>query len=414
MKRFLLVVVFMFSCLGAYSQSIYGSVLDSNGQYIQGQMVTVTTDTVNGVPYPYYNTAITGTNGFYLIQLGTQIPNGVIFVISTTSCMNTMTNTFLFQGNSINCSFAICATNNYIRGRVTLGDTITPADEAMVYLIQQEVDSNTSSYILTALDSMEVDSGSAFYNMPIPMSVNGTLLVKAALLPSSSNYINYLPSYYTSALQWNSATAMSNANITANIVLPQGMNTQGQGFISGSVLQGANNSTGVGDPLYKRILILTTDNNVPVAYRYSDIDGAFSFGGLAYGTYKLFGDALGKANPPLIFSLSANNPSFTDITFEEDSTSFMGFLWPLSVNTLTSPVIKVYPNPVRDYLQVSGLAAIEGEKNIQLTDINGAIIYSEKVNGEDHASIGVKDLVPGMYLLHLSSPAGRQIYRIAK
>jgi hypothetical protein len=143
--------------------------------------------------------------------------------------------------------------------------------------------------------------------------------------------------------------------------------------------------------------------------------GAFSFGGLDYGTYKLYGDALGKWNPPMIFSLSATSPSLTDITFTEDSTSFMGMLWPLVINkSQIAESITVYPNPVTDYLHIKGLENTDGEKNITLYGIDGSVVYCKTVAGNSEILVPVVELPAGLYLLQVNTTEGRYQYKIAR
>jgi hypothetical protein len=320
----------------------------------------------------------------------------------------------LYPFNNIACDFTICATNKYISGTV-YRDT-SYADQAIAYLIQRHWDNTSNTHQVQKIDSLVLNSFGG-YNFKLPLSGNDSYLVKAALLPAdTANYIHYLPAYYSgSALKWNDAAIIiPQQNTTADIFLPHELAMQGQGYIIGVVLEGANKSSSVGDSLYKRLMILTTINDVPVAYRYSNTDGTFSFSGLDYGVYKLFGDALGKYNPPLYLSLTSGAPSLTDITFEEDSTSFMGILWPLIANTNGIDPLKVFPNPAIDHVQVSGLQTIAGKKNIFLYNMTGALVYNEAVEGKDVIRIPVADLTPGLYMLDIHTTKGNYIYKIAR
>jgi hypothetical protein len=145
------------------------------------------------------------------------------------------------------------------------------------------------------------------------------------------------------------------------------------------------------------------------------VDGHFEFPSLAYGTYKLFGDVWGKANPAIQFTLTASHPTMNTIEFQENSDSFDGSLWPASV--ATSPEladVAVYPNPVADVVNVKGLNKIEGAKTITITSINGAVAFSKTYQQNETVSIPVTGLSSGFYMLQINTTKGNSIYKIVK
>jgi hypothetical protein len=199
------------------------------------------------------------------------------------------------------------------------------------------------------------------------------------------------------------------------INLTAGLNPGGSGFIGGSVLLGANKSTGVGDPLKGRILLLTDASGQAVAFTYSDAGGQFSFSNLDYGTYQIFGDAWGKDNPPLTVTLSSASPSVSNIVFEENSSAFRGHYDAVGVPAepgLAS--LSVYPNPASSYVSVQGLAAIEGDKQVLLRDIHGRLLSTTHVKAGLDASIPTSQLPPGMYLLQVQTARGTEHYKFIR
>ena len=383
---------------------ITGIITDADTQLVTGQFVEVYTDTA-GTPYPYYDTARTGVDGSYTFVLPQNIPQGVIFKVKTTACIPHTSGGFLFPFTSIACNFIICATNKYISG-IVYKDTLT-ADTTMVFLIERHWDT-LNVLAVQKIDSQFVNDQTGFYNFKLPLAGNDSYYVKAAVLPVSSQYLDFLPAYHDNDLNWNTANIIPKENTVADIMMPASDMMGGQGFISGTVL-----SAYTGDSLYKRILLLTTVNDVPVGFRYSNTDGTFSFGGLNYGTYKLFGDALGKTNPPLVFNLDSNSLSLTQITFLEDSTSFAGNLWPLSVSNGLADVLNVYPNPVKDRLRLSGLDKMEGTKQVSLYSIRGTKVYHFDTR-ENELELNMNDLAAGMYILNVKSAKGTYIYKVLK
>lgn len=415
MKKLSLIIALSLASIAGYAQThqIYGHVQDANSQPAAGEVVTASI--WNG----WTGTGTTDANGDYSIDVPdtTSVGSFIDIVLVASVCQLTYTDSVMWSFADYQADFTVCPTPTYyIFGQVTAGTS--GANDAVVYLINEQYDPNTMSTTLTAIDSSFTDTMNGYYTFVIPTNVTGTLKVKAALLPASADYADYLPTYYTSSLNWNGTgvtTIPSNANTTADFELIAGTNPGGPAFIGGDVLQGANKSSGPGDPLEGRILILTDDADVPVAYAHTDVDGHFEFPSLAYGTYKLFGDAWGKDNPSLTIILTANNPSNTTITFEENSDSFDGSLWPASVATAPElNNVSVYPNPVADVLNVAGLNTIEGAKTVTLTGINGAVAFNHTYAANEKVSISVSGLSSGMYMLQINTVKGNAIYKIVK
>jgi hypothetical protein len=290
-----------------------------------------------------------------------------------------------------------------VSGTVTKGSTGNAAYPATVYLIKKSYSSQLAAYTLTLLDSTVTNSNGEyhFYNVTVPA---GDLLVKAALDASNPDYSHYLPTYKENSLTWNNAHAVSFTLGANNIHLIHGINPGGPAFIGGSVKQGANKSTGVGDPLPARLIILTTVNGDAVAFTYSDASGNFSFPNLAYGSYKLFGDVWGKQNPELLVNVDAVTPTVNDIIFQENSQNFAG-----SATGINDPAIntsiKAYPNPVKDRLVVSIPDASDMITSASLTDLKGQVVYTRAFNATT-VSIPMEDLPGGLYLLNVSSVKG--------
>lgn len=402
MKQVILIALILLTGVNASAQSISGTVTDADTQMVVNRVVHIYTDSI-GVPYPYNDSTLTDNNGYYSFAMPQNIPVGVIFRVTTFNCGTPTVQNVAYPYNNPNVHFNVCATNRYIRGDVYKGTLFNPASLAMVFLIRKHTDSMNT--IVQLADSTEVDSN-GFYIFTLPLNSADSYLVKAALLPAdTADYIYYIPAYYNGVLRWSSASVLHNGNHWIDITLPEGINMQGQGYVVGTV----DNS------LYKRILILTTDNDVPVAYRYSNTTGEFSFGGLDYGTYKLFGDALGKQNPALVFTLSANNPSISTIVFYESNVAFYGMLWALSVEEhKEKPELTIYPNPVADYLHIKGMENIAGEKNISLYSINGTVVYNKSVEGNVEMLIPFAELTSGLYMLHIKSLAGEYHYKVMR
>jgi hypothetical protein len=352
---------------------------------------------------------------------------GAYLTVSVASCGVMMTQNFTFQNTNITANFTVCGTNptgldtvagtvNIISNNVPNGQAY-PAYPAVVYLIEKSVDTANNSFILTLVDSMLTNANGEYAFAYIPTATNGVaadVLVKAALLPTNNVYNSYLPTYYVSNLNWSNASNANFLPLTTDISLIAGINPGGPGFIGGSVLQGANKTTNVGDPLNKRLLLLTNMSNQPVGYTYSNASGAFSFSNLPLGIYKLFGDAWGKQNPVLLVNITASNSNITNIVFEENATQFMGHFNANAVGDINDfSGVQVFPNPISTNLNVIGLYNEKGNKKLSIYDLNGLLIMEQTVS-DNEVVIPFNSFASGNYFLHIKTDHSSKVYQLVK
>ncbi len=95
---------------------------------------------------------------------------------------------------------------------------------------------------------------------------------------------------------------------------------------------------------------------------------------------------------------------------------FMVFRVNMTVNLNTQDFfannLKIYPNPTKDVLHLaSSTTLING---IDVTDLNGRIVKSFKLNGISQAELNVSDLNSGMYFVSVETDLGKGITKIIK
>ena len=371
----------------------------------------------------FTDSAVTNSSGVYSINIPSTVSIPMTLFMTTSSCGTSTSYGAAYTGADVLVNLAVCGNGKGVIGAVMLSDSVYPGP-SIIYLIRRDVNPTTMDTTLTAVDSV-YSSSFGYFNLRLPCVPTGTYLLKGALMPAHSRYANYLPAYANdSSISWRGATPLTTAQLNNSpifttqytyIHLPMGINPGGTAFIGGSVLLGANKGTAVGDPLAKRILILTNSGtNKPVAYTYSDAAGKFQFSNIAYGTYKLFGDAMGKNNPALTVTVSATQKTINNIVFEESSKAFTGHFNNVSVGGVSGLTgVSVFPNPVADFVQVAGLAAINGSKTILLSSMTGAVISSQIIAQGD-ATVATSSLPAGIYLLQVRTDAGSAAFRIVK
>jgi len=412
MKKLILSAICGFISAAAMAATISGTVTDNNALPVASHMVYAQ-DTF---AMTWTDSALTDASGNYTINIpGTLANNTGVLVSTHSNCAPYyLEQGFNYNGSNITANFVLCnvAAPTNIHGMVTSTNPAIGDTAAIVYLINQHWDNVNNTRILTAIDSAYTDSmGYYYFNAP---ALFDTLLVKAALRSFSPDYANYLPTYYTSSLNWSGAN-MVLPNSQADIQLIAGTNPGGPAFIGGDVLQGANKNTAVGDPLSRRIIILTTGADVPVAYTYSNASGQFSFPSVAYGTYKVFGDAPGKSNPALTITVDAQHQSINNIVFEEHSHVFDAHIATAVVNVNGKlSGISLYPNPAVDNINVLGLETVNGAKTITLSSMTGASVYTHTFNNGEKAVVPVSGLAKGIYMLNVHTAEGVATFKVVK
>lgn len=399
---------------------IIGHVHDGSGAPVAG-LVVHARDTSCGAVWDLSDT--TDATGLYSMTIPSSVCIESWWYISGTECAETITTVHYYTGSTIEANITVCPDSpgsgtstgcDTVWGHAYLGPTDgIPAYPAMVYLIQKTYNPVTESYWLEIVDSTTTyPSGEyIFYCVPSPI---GDMMVKAVLDVSSSSYWDYLPTYHFSSLTWNLADPLTIGGTGNDIHMQEGVNPGGPGFISGDVLVGAGKGTSVGDPIGSSIMYLTTDTDVPVAFTFTDDLGNFSFTGLAYGTYKLFGDAQGKDNPPMTVTINAATPGVENILFEAHNVWFGGHVT-TAIGNVSGALSQIVagPNPAKDVVTISGMGNIQGEKNITVRNVTGQVVSTTTLMGATQ-NISVSSLPAGVYLFQVMTNEGTVSFKIVK
>ena len=274
-----------------------------------------------------------------------------------------------------------------------------------IYLIQHDVNAGT----LTAIDSQLITSTPNNWgvNFQFLGLTPGDYLVKVALEPGSDQYDNYLPTYYGESLFWDEANTVSSPGANTNLYIDMiaGTNPGGPGFIGGLISEGANivsgqaQVRGLGDPIANVSVLLLTDTDEPVAHTVTDANGEFEFPSVAYGTYQVIVEVVGKDQGIKMVTLSPDNPT-TSIDFEVNEEYVTRI-----EDVLNGASLKLFPNPVTETLNVQVEIRQSVKLNISVINLLGETILSEtqQLNeGIQTMGINLTNLPQGIYFLNLS------------
>ncbi len=308
------------------------------------------------------------------------------------------------SGGAVNCTDTYCFTTQAggpIGGSTLQGavwtDSTSGWNEADVYLIQYDSVSQT----LTAVDTVQTVWGRFAFTGVAP----GNYLIKAALVPSAPRFNDYLPTYYQNVLFWYDAATIVVPIFNQphyNIFPLTGTNPSGPGFVGGNVNQGANKQA-TGDPIEGVQVMLLNMDNTPVQYTYSDANGSFGFQNVAYGTYKVYAEVVGKPTFPAIVTLSSTKESVTDVAVVIEEEGVYNAITEVEVTYLNGT--NFYPNPVAALGNLVFNANETGTVKVQVINMLGQTVAMQETNvtpGSQHLTVDMANHQAGIYLLTIS------------
>lgn len=276
---------------------------------------------------------------------------------------------------------------------------------ATVYLIEH----NTAEGTLTAIAQQDVFSAPGatglnycFDNLP----VGNEYLVKAALLPESPYYANYLPTYSVNSLTWIDANPIVLGDFIPNyaqIQLVEGINPGGAGFIGGNISDGAGKTESTG--LAGIEVILYNATHQAVAVTYTNADGNYSFANLAYGTYYVAVEVLNHTSDEITVVLSGSNASSVANSFVDAGDTFEAQASSVQANTVLLNSLSIMPN----IANTNSVVIIRSSKNtisqVNVYDITGKLVASQRGNATQ-INLSTAGLTQGMYLCNVLDANG--------
>ncbi|MCK5839044.1 MAG: T9SS type A sorting domain-containing protein, partial [Bacteroidales bacterium] len=284
-----------------------------------------------------------------------------------------------------------------LNGQVTMGNSFVDMGMATLY----QIDPISGEVFI--IDLQPIDSAGYYFFFDI---MEGDYLILAELMQGSAGYGEYLPTYYGDVLYWGDATVITlgEPENPYNInLIPMDSYENGVADITGIITQG-NRLFGDGTPVTDVEIILLSESNIALDYRYSSEDGEFDFSTLAYGTYKVYAEVPGKSTSPALIILDENNQSAT-IGFEITE----GAVHVLSVNEMENPLLtigEIFPNPVTDqaYIQVNLTESTLVE--ISIFNQMGQKVYSEMQNleiGSHKIALNTEGLIRGVFVFSINT-----------
>jgi hypothetical protein len=279
--------------------------------------------------------------------------------------------------------------------------------EAKVYLITLQ-----SGGQLDAIDSTTTDAFGmyTFQNKPVD-----DYRIKAALTPSSPDYMMNVPTYYQIDAMWygaNLITLFTN-QYGRDVYLLPGTNTGGPGFISGNVFQGANKKSRGGKATEVTIMLVDVNTNKPVMYAKPAANGDYSFTNVPVGDYKIMGELLNRSSVSESLSITNSNNNYTGKNFMFNDNVVMPTQLTLAVADV-KPVrveLSILPNPATNTVNFS---TTEKDASITVFDIAGKPVFTTQLDANGAVQVDCSQWASGMYLVELNTAKGKQTSKFNK
>lgn len=284
-------------------------------------------------------------------------------------------------------------------GDYPLNNPVPAGDTGIAYLYR-----STGGQLLYMDDQRFQDFGYYGFGFLLP----GSYVVKIALTKGSVDYNSYFPTYSGNWIKWQNASAFTitdesiyNAEIH---LLPVSFVNSGTGIIRGQVKFERGYDM---EPLQDSqiTVILYDESQNPLYFTVPDPSGHFEFTGLPFRNYYLSADATGKPATLTMVTLTENNPLVDNINLTVFGPGVQGL--PEDYADGIS-IARLYPNPVRNELNIHLNSRVRSVADIMITDVTGREFSSQSITilpGENHLSISVSGLPEGLYILRLQPHA---------
>lgn len=262
-------------------------------------------------------------------------------------------------------------------------------------------------------------------------------------VPDPADVNSHIPTYYATRYSWEPAYLMKlNQDVydvdielrKLDLVLPLG-----QGTISGLFTYEGEPDSDFG--LYNRqwfdhttgnpfipqagdaypaanhvVLLMNSELTKITGWTLSNLDGSFTFTGLPYGAYRLWGEKAGYTNKisPIIYITPENsNVVEVELTVDKQQKLIEAYVEePVSGEGI------LYPNPAENYFYINAIG-LEGEMDVEIEIINekGLVVVNSAVQRTSASSFGPVDVAglgQGIYLCVIKSSSGvRKTTKIA-
>jgi len=277
-----------------------------------------------------------------------------------------------------------------IEGRVHAGNILAPG--SLIALFREKNDE------IEPYRSSLVSSDGNFTYKALP---GGSYYLLA--VPDKSITPGYIPTYFFNDIHWGNAHKIelfaNTYDVDFDLARMQVQLPAGEASLFGYCTSEPGSSESCGD-----VTVMLYDRNMNNILDWVRVHngGDFRFKDLPFGTYILAGEKAGQAvfvSQPV--TLSPSQPSAVNIELLCAPGGFRFSVPPDQGSIPGSGIIAIYPNPVSDFLTISGLSGSEAY-DIRILNSQGSVEkYYFDIAGINNNLIFLRTLPSGLYILEL-------------
>ena len=330
--------------------------------------------------------------------------------LSCTSCSSTTASisssvTYTVTGyNGTGCYAHATVTPdmNRIYGYVTFSGATPDSLAMVVWLIKfNPIDSTLS--MMDSTYTCLVSAGTPWFMFHDEPS--GSYLVKGKMVNEVPGTSGYVPTYAAATTHWYSASSITHGTGSdyAHITMQYGTVPTGPGFISGYISAGAGRGTSGDVPVAGMLVFLQDMSGNVLSQAYTDATGAYSFTGIADGSYVVYPEAYDFYTTSSVITLNAANESVTGVDFKQHTTN--GTITPVTataIQNVATQGFNIYPNPSTGNIFIQWSNKTTGNADVTISDITGRVVYTSAINisaASGQSQLNVDDLKNGVYLI---------------
>jgi uncharacterized protein YjdB len=280
--------------------------------------------------------------------------------------------------------------------------------EVKVWLITY----NPGTSLLEAIDSTTLYCSGTSVDYEFVGLASDSFRVKAATPDTTGTTTGYIPTYHGSFFYWHDADVINHvsgtADINENITMLTGTTTSGPGFISGSVLTGANKGTSGSIPVVGLHMVALNSTGSVAQMAYTDAAGNYTLSNLPVGIYTVFPDSLNYITTPYTsITLTSGTPTYGAAAFTQHTTSKTITPGAESVKNLSSvSSVTAFPNPTSGRLNIMWNEATIEKASVVITDITGRQVYTATLTlteGKGVSPIDLSVFNNGLYMISIKT-----------
>jgi PKD repeat protein len=227
--------------------------------------------------------------------------------------------------------------------------------------------------------------------------------IKVSLSRGSTNYADFIPSYYPGSIYWQQADEFMLSEdlfeMNTELIQAEGVDN-GPGLIKGQLIIENRYGAEIHGSVDQVPVILISQQNIPLAWTATNESGQFAFENIALGNYILKADVVGMWAETLAVNLTNGYPvnDSVQIKVAQDS--------PFGINEAEKSfrLHSLYPNPAEDHINLELNAKEHSPIVMNVYNLTGNLLHSRQymlITGNNTIMLNTEEYPPGLYMINV-------------